>query len=235
MSGPKKDTYANFKAEADKTIFMNIQFTEEMKENVRMKVKHSNKRSQASLNKFWLSFTAIAAVAVISIVSLSTMFAGNERSDLNKSRTNEMSTLSSKESENSNLIAGAPEIKVWEINSLSEVKQLFPGVILPTYNAESFQQKTIKLSGENENEPNSVIFTFALKDKSYIVTVEKDDDQLKPVGLEHVDINGLTGYLSSEDNGQEITEIHFYTAGYHYMINGLISSEEALKIARSFK
>lgn len=54
----------------------------------------------------------------------------------------------------------------------------------------------------------------------------------EPLNYEEIDINGMTGYLKKEGIDAELIWRH---KGFQYMIGGLISSKEAVKIARTFK
>lgn len=77
-------------------------------------------------------------------------------------------------------------------------------------------------------------YTYA--ERSYLAIVEKTLFEFEPQGFELVNINGAEGFLKTEGSAESVnTELQWYVGDYHYMVSGLLSAEEAVKVAKSFK
>ncbi len=125
--------------------------------------------------------------------------------------------------------------EILELNSMEEAREVYgDDLMLPTYVPEDFQLDRIHVLNGNMEQADKLILTFTSLEESYSVMVERTELQNKPLGTELVDINGLEGYLKKETPEQLDVELNWFTNDSHYIINGIISSTEALKIARSF-
>jgi hypothetical protein len=62
--------------------------------------------------------------------------------------------------------------------------------------------------------------------------IEREIFKNKPLGFEEVELSGVTSY---KRKGETDAELEWNQKGYHYMVGGLITNEEAIKIAESFK
>ncbi len=238
MTNSDKDILNRLKQEADQSLFENIDFHSELKEKVRKNVKHSKRSKDVHfLINLIRKNRVFSTTAVVTIIFLSlwstTLFRDSIGGVLKTEEpgNSNFSTFQSGDS-NTNWISDPNEIKSWELKTKVEVKELFGDVLLPNYTPENYILDSIHINGPKKEK---VIFTYIFKERSYLVIIEKKTVQNKPIGYEIVEINGTNAYLKTEESAENmLTELYWYSGDYHYMINGLISSEEAVKVAKSF-
>jgi hypothetical protein len=242
MTDPKIDMRKLFQKELDKTLFDSLEFHSVLKEEVRNKLKtdHISKMNQPWLTPIWKKwlFSTLAAAAVICLFFLSTwMISGDDTNQSDpKTVTNDPANILRSDGDNSNLISGPNEMKSWDLVSENEAKQSFGNDLqLPMYIPMNFKLDRLHGFGKSREQLNKVIFTYIDGEKSYLVIMERSGRNEIPLGFIKVDINGTTGYLKKQDGAENLdAELHWYLNGIHYMVGGLITSQEAIKIALSF-
>jgi hypothetical protein len=222
-----------FVEELDETMFHSLDFHAELKESVRSKAIDESRGGRLVFFKRLLQHRhlgKLSAVAVIFTLFISALLLFDQ-----ETKVPEKSNL--KTLQNNNLIDGQNYKNVREINSLEEARTSFGNsVMLPSYNPDYFTLERIHLLGVGGETDNKLILTYTSGEKVYSVIIEKDIHQMKPLGLETVDINGAEGYLKKEESVEILdAELQWYRDGIHYMVSGLIPSSEAVKIAQSFK
>ncbi|WP_342430863.1 DUF4367 domain-containing protein [Neobacillus sp. FSL H8-0543] len=240
MTNPKDDVKTLFNEEIDETLFKSLDFHAGLKKEVRKKIRKSDKKSQfySIFNRIgkYRVFTYSALAAAIYLVFLSTMLF--QESDSNENQPNPMqeSNFSTFQSEGNESILPTPfKEEIWELNSIEEARDLYGvDLMLPTYVPEDFQLERIHVLNGTKEQVNKLILSFTSIEESYSVMVERTNVQNKPLGTELVDIKGLEGYLKRETPEQLVVELNWFINDSQYTINGIISSAEALKIARSF-
>lgn len=238
MTNPNHDINDIFKEEIDATLFESIDFTSDLKHKVIQKIKPVQKETsmQALLNKIVkrrvASVISAAAILCIAIISVHMQNLKSPTTEENPINSGDVSILM-EEGENTNPIEGKTSIKSWELKTLKEASQLFGNdLLLPAYVPNDFTLERIQASGINMDDPTKLVLTYQSAERSYIVIAEKTVLYYEPLNYEEVDINGMTGYLKKEGVDVELIWSH---KGFQYMVGGLISSEEAIKIASSFK
>jgi hypothetical protein len=106
---------------------------------------------------------------------------------------------------------------------------------------ESFKLDKIYASGVGEHTAAKIVLSYSNGDKSFLVIEEKTEMQNGFDNFKKIDINGTTGYLKpgtagEGDNTDTMdTDPHWFKNETHYSVMGLISEDEAVKIARSMK
>jgi hypothetical protein len=235
MTDPK-DIKKLFSDELDNTLFESLEFNSKMKDEVKRKVT-SNKNSLVSLKRVWekriFPIITIAAIFIISLISIS-LFQQDQDSP-KRVKENEISTFQL-EDDNSNLISGRSTNNVLELKDMSEAKQVFgKDLRFPTYSPESFELERIHGLRNEMNEVSKVILTYHSNELIYSVIIERTELQNIPLGFEVIDINGVRAYLKKVEGDVLDAELHWYINDVHYRVSGLISTEETIKIAQSFK
>jgi hypothetical protein len=218
------------KSELDDTLFESLDFQPMLKNEVKNKIKPIKK--QMWIYKFWNKRVVIPITvgAVISIVFFSTLL--SQPSDSKPTENKKMNTFVT-EGENTNLIKEQRAIKSWDLDSPNELKQwLGKEILVPSYSPKGFRLDRIQVTGTSKDKANKVVFSYFNDDQSYLVMIERETFKNKPLGFESVELTGVTGYLRK---GETDVELEWNQKGYHYMVGGLITSEEAIKIAESFK
>jgi hypothetical protein len=230
VTNPNIDIQNLLKKEMEDTLFESLDFHSGLKDLVKNKIKSSKRKS--ALTYLWKSpsirvviFAAILVLAYSSILTI-------HRSDSTPIKNEKRSTFEKRKG-NPNLISDPNTIKSWSIDSATDVKQWFGNeVLVPTYSVKEFKLDKIQAKGISKEEVNQIVFTYFSNSNSYLVIIKKDSFENKPFGFEKVDLNGVTGYLKTEETN---VELQWNEKGFQYMVGGLITGEEAIKIAKSFK
>ncbi|MFT4416144.1 DUF4367 domain-containing protein [Fredinandcohnia humi] len=231
MTEKHYDVLKKMKQEADDTLFENLVFHEELRQKVKNQIRVGEKKTR--FNKIWLSplFHLVSIAAVLLLVIVTMLIRDSEH----KETLDNQPFLGTPDS---NLIAGQKLMKTWELSTEEEVKKkLGENVRIPTYIPQQFDLESIHATGMSESELNKAVFTFMDMELSFLVIIERRGKiHDKPLGFEQVQINNSEGYLKTErDVETNITELHWYEGEYHYSVNGLLSPEEAIKVAEAFK
>ena len=141
-----------------------------------------------------------------------------------------------------NNILSTKEEKKWAIGTLDDAKIDFGrSFIIPTYIPQDYKLDQINASGFEEEKASKIVISNFSRDQSFIIIQEKTQIESEFDNYEKVDINGTIGLLKSNasidmENEDSInTELHWSKNEIQYSIIGLITKEEAIKIARSMK
>jgi hypothetical protein len=240
MTNPKSDIKELFIEEINDTLFESLDFNIELKEEAKKKI-YANKKIQT---RFWKTrknrvYGLAMGAAVICLMVVSTTIFLNTDSDKSEGKTlkdTNMTTFNG-EAKNDNVILEPTGMKTQELSTENEAKQLFGNdLLLPTYIPSPFVLDRINAKSEGKEKVNKVIFTYTAKDQVYSVMIERSKMNNIPLGFQEVDINGVKGYLKKDESIENSdAELDWYMNDIHYMVNGLITSDEAKKIAQSLK
>ncbi len=227
MKDPNDDLLRGLKEETDQVLFKDLDFHHELKEKVRLETRNLHSKKSNRKRSFF-SIAAIAAVLLLAIVS-STMFLDN---DTNKVQMNTFVG----EQENSNMITESA-LKSFEIGTIEDIKTVFlEEVQIPTYTSMSYKLESIHASGMSQEDINQVVITYQREDQYYSVIIEKAISELEPQGFQLVEISGVKGFIKTEETNDFLnTEVIWDRNGFHYVVNGFLSAEEAVKVAKSFQ
>lgn len=160
------------------------------------------------------------------------------------SDTNIISSVGETESasEDSNINILNAEEKSWAIDTFDDAKRNFGNAFLvPTYIPEDYDIEEITASGLEEGNASKIIINYFLESKSFLIIQEKIQIENELVNYGKVDINGTIGLLkeniliSNKYENTINTELYWSKDGINYSITGLITQEDAIKIARSMK
>ncbi|MET3695751.1 uncharacterized protein DUF4367 [Bacillus oleivorans] len=223
MKEQKHDLRYKFKSEADQALFQSIDFTSKMKEDIRREIDSKKRRWNHPI-----SFLAAAAILCFSLLTFSYFTMSDHAKPENNPKPEEPNTLIGNEDEDIlNPIAG-PERETQELNSPEEAKEVLgEAILLPAYIPKGYSLEHVQTLGEKK-----VIMTYLSGDQSYLIIIENAENQQPFVNYEKVQIQNTTGYLYETEYD---SELHFYADGFHYMISGLISKEEVIKVAEGLQ
>jgi hypothetical protein len=240
MTNPKDDVKRLFTEELDETMFDSLDFHAGLKEEVRKKIRTGEKKSQfrnvfGRMGKFRVfSYSAVAAaIGLVVFTSILFLEKDSNEDQTNMRQESNFSTFQSEE--NASLLPAPSNEEILELNSMEEAREWYgDDLLLPTYVPGNFQLERIHVLSGTQEQAQKLIFTFTSIDASYSVMVERTNKANKPFGTDLVDINGHEGYLKKEAPEQLDVELNWFVNDSQYVINGILSSTEALKIARSF-
>jgi hypothetical protein len=225
MKDPKDDYLKGLKEETDQVLFKDLDFHHELKEKVRLQTRNLPPKKFGRKKSFF-PIATIAAVLLLAIVS-TTMFLNNDTTNV------QMNTLVG-EQENSNTESA---LKSFEVDTIENIKTFFSEEVqIPTYISTSYKLESIYASGMSQEEINQVVITYQREGQYYSVIIENSISELEPQGFQHVDINGEKGFIKTEETNDFLnTEVIWDRNGFHYVVNGFLSTEEAIKVAKSFQ
>lgn len=124
-----------------------------------------------------------------------------------------------------------------QLASLEEAKKYLDGAVLvPSYVPKGFELQGIQAISSKSDEVMTISIFYAKGDKSLVITIEKDGMFKDFSSYSDADINGTPAHLKSlKDVGQENAEIRWFVSNVLYTVEGTLSEDEALKVARSLK
>lgn len=129
-----------------------------------------------------------------------------------------------------------------KIETLAEAERLFGTNFLnPAFVPENFMLDNIFAYRNEKETTDKIILTYLSGDQAFLIIEEKGDDQNGFANYKPVDINGVGGYLKSEpsegsnNENNPDTELHWVKSGIHYSVTGMISENNALKVAKSME
>ena len=212
----------DFKNIAD-DIMKDVKVDEDLKKKTLQKCLKKNYRP---INKVLI--VAACFLLIIGIANISHILPLKNQENLDITPENNlMMSVDDTESipENSgNNILNAEEEKSWVIDTLDNAKGDFESTfIIPTYIPEDYE------------------LDYFSGDKSFMIIQEKGQVENKFANYEEFDINGTIGFLNKnistegENEDSMNIELHWFKDEVHYLISGLITQEDAIKIARSMK
>lgn len=230
----------DFKNIAD-DIMKDIKVDEDLKKKTLNKCLKKKKRP---INKVLI--VAASFLLIIGIANISNILPLKNQEDQDITPENNLmmsvdNTESTPESSGNNIL-NAEEEKSWGIDTLDNAKIDFESTfIIPTYIPQDYELEKINAYGSEEGKAYKIILNYFLEDKSFMIIQEKGQMENEFVNYEEIDINGAIGFLNkniSEDRKNEDSmniELHWFKNEVHYLINGLITQEDAIKVARSMK
>ncbi|WML44190.1 DUF4367 domain-containing protein [Neobacillus sp. PS3-40] len=233
MTNPKNELKTQLNKEFDLVLFESLDFHLELKGRVRENIKFNKKQTGLKNKTTNRMIRAIIFAAVICLFLPSSITIRDSDIYQTSNQGSKMDTLL-KSDRNTKLIMEPDTIKSWDLKKESDALESLGGnLVLPTYIPNNFKPERLRVLGTSKEQADKAIFTYVSGSQSYLIIVEKSSIQTKPVGYIEVDLNGVTGYLKSVENNE--AELQWVQNGFRYTINGLISAEEVVKIARSRK
>lgn len=143
---------------------------------------------------------------------------------------------------NANISIYGDTVKKWFPETVNKAKENFGSYFLtPEYIPQNYQLEKISASGAEESMASKIILSYFAGEQSFMIIEEKTEMPIGFSNFEQININGTTGLLKpsgsigSENEGSMDTELHWFKDGVHYSVAGLITQEEAIKVARSMK
>lgn len=230
----------DFKNIAD-DIMKDVKVDEDLKKKTLQKCLKKNYRP---INKVLI--VAACFLLIIGIANISHILPLKNQENLDITPENNlMMSVDDTESipENSgNNILNAEEEKSWVIDTLDNAKGDFESTfIIPTYIPEDYELEKINAYGFEEGKAYKIILNYFSGDKSFMIIQEKGQVENKFANYEEFDINGTIGFLNKnistegENEDSMNIELHWFKDEVHYLISGLITQEDAIKVARSMK
>lgn len=233
MKNSKNDLGHLFKSEADEALFKEIEFTSKMKQEIRKKIQQESSppflvRLRGFKRKSFYGALVVAGLASVLWISSTLLHISNDP-EVEETVPN----LFTDENEGVNNPIDGTQSQYWEVASMEEAEELMgEDLLLPTYNPKHFTIDRIHLLGDEKSDPDKIIFTYVSGEKSYLIIIEPSENQLGYPNFEKIDINGTTGYLTGTEND---SEIYLIVDELQYMIGGLISKEDAIKVAEGLQ
>lgn len=124
----------------------------------------------------------------------------------------------------------------WQPESLDEAGHSFgEGFLMPSHIPEGYGLSGIHASGKEMGQADMIILSYSSDERLIDITEEKTEMTGDFSGFEEVDINGVRGYVMSDNYGAETyyTQLFWTDDGIMYTISGALTREEAIEIARS--
>jgi len=122
------------------------------------------------------------------------------------------------------------------LKNIEEAKEYLDGAVLtPSYIPDGFKLDTIKAVGSNSVIVDSIYLAYTFEDRTFVISMEKDREWKDFSSYMDVDINGVNGHIKSSDSDQELTELRWFKDNVLYSIEGSLSREQAVLIAKSLK
>lgn len=222
----------DFRRIADEAM-CDINVTEEMMNEVLRK--GASKRRRTGMPMFRLAAAAACGVLVFGILHFTGILKPKEISIQQDDQSGIYSaTANQPESTGTNdSMLIEPRITQQLPDSPQEAGRSFgEGFLIPSYIPEGFKPVDIYASGTAEGKTDSVVLNYSDGDRSFLITEQRATEAGEFPGFEVIDINGTTGYVSSQE---QFTEVYWYAEGVRYSVSGMLAREDAIETARSME
>jgi hypothetical protein len=234
----------HYKLEVDEILFVDLDFDDQLREQVRRHIQPELKRSFSrdlfgQARKNW-TYSAIAAVIAVVLLMATPLMQDMLQSFSSETAQEINSNIDAVDVTPKPLMVDtnpSPSIKSWSVKTFEEAEKWFgQGMLVPSYLPGNFILYQINASGIKQDTAMKVIFTYSSDDQFFSIIEDKNQNIMPNtfIGYEAVDINGIKGYVKS-DAGALDTELQWTVDGVQYMISGQISKEEVIRMAKSLK
>jgi uncharacterized protein (DUF736 family) len=234
------DSLKDFKNAADE-IMNDITVSNELKKKTLIKCRENNKR------KFIKTSLIPAACLGIILITVSiwglrfkTQLPGNEISKNNTQNANLMlapENSTQQAAPDVEMTAPSGEVVTREFKTIEEGKEyLEVNVLAPDFLPKGFKLKGIQGISNDNNKIRNLWLEYVSGDHTFVISVERNRVWDSFEGYRDVDINGITGHIISyKDSSIESAELRWFLGKDLYTIEGAISEDMALKVAKSLK
>lgn len=232
-----------YKVEADEILFDNLNFDARMKERVLRSIQTEHKlsvwkkRFGQGRRKWIYSITTAGFVVIVFLSIIPNPGDWSKPSTLGNNEENPSVMHKVDDPSDTPIDDGTipPTGQSWSLQTPEEAKERFgQGMLVPSYAPDNFTLRRIDAAGTEQAMAVKIIFTYASEDRSYMVIEDKRISPTVFAGYESVDINGIEGYVKSDETASD-TELRWSADGVQYMIIGNITKEEIVKVARSLQ
>jgi hypothetical protein len=121
------------------------------------------------------------------------------------------------------------------VGTYAEAKELFDELKVPSKLPSGFRPDRLAVLETAGGEVSKTIFTYTSDSSSFILMAERSELISGYEGYEQADINGIMGYIRSNDTALPDTELYWTDNGVKYSIIGSITGNDALNIASSMR
>jgi hypothetical protein len=202
------------------------------------------KKNKPSLIKTPLLPAACIVILIVSVISWRLIYNGTEpnkqiskdnNQDINIMKTPENNTLPLP-NDSKQTVPQRTTVSV-ELKNLAEAKSYIRGKnIEAAYIPKGFQLTMLQGVSYDNDARRSLWIQYTLNESSFVISIE-DESQWKSVeGYKDLDVNGATGHMKHfKDGNTELAELRWFVDKDMYTVEGNLSEEEALKVAKALK
>ncbi|MEG0771755.1 DUF4367 domain-containing protein [Clostridium sp.] len=234
------DNQKNFKSLAD-DIMKDIKVSEELKERTLIKCRES--KSKRFIKTPLVPATCFGVVLLLIFIWGRSVKPWNTNDEIGKNNIENANVMLAPDNSTTEAHEGGEEIILpgpivsSDIKTLDEAKKyLEVNVLEPAYLPNGFKLKEIHGVSNNDTETRNLWIEYFAQDKILVISVEGNTMWKSTEEYRIVDINGIKGYIKSfRNNLNESAELRWFIGERLYTIEGTISEEEAIKVARSLK
>ncbi|MDV4151315.1 DUF4367 domain-containing protein [Clostridium sp. AL.422] len=223
----------DFKNIAD-DIMSDIKVSEDLKK--RTLEKYASKKR---IYNYKLLIAAASFILILGITNISHNLTLRNQEGQDQTSENNINILSTEGAESipedsvDNVKNYSEEVKEWVMENIDEAKNGFGSFfIIPTYIPEGYKLDVVSALGIDQSNVYKITLNYLAENKSFIFIQEKNRTLSEYINYEKIDINGSSGLLKIDGMN---TELNWSNNGIYYSIQGLITEEDAIKIARSMK
>lgn len=144
--------------------------------------------------------------------------------------------------EDSTFLPGGQVLKSWNVEAMEDVKKYWEGAALtPSYIPQNYKLKEIIAAGITTSDVISIMMEFESEGRTFSITEDKGVTKKVNSGNgREVDISGVQALVDSvkfDNAGTTIysTTVRWYKGDFMYAVQGSISEDEAIKVAKLLK
>jgi hypothetical protein len=222
----------SYKSEADEVLFQDLNFDPRMKDKI-LRSLHPPLKQKAPGGWFnhnrmkWIygSMTAAAAIVVLFIALPMVNYPPSSSAPPIINSATPLTTFVDGPS--------PAQMKKWKLPNVTEAKAVYgEGLYLPSYTPDAYVNDNIDAYGTANDVVSKVVFSYTTENSSYDLVVEKKGSLEAVVNDEKIQINGVTGYIHSDEIG---TTLFWVLDDSLYSIIGMLPREEAIRVAQSIQ
>jgi hypothetical protein len=248
MNNSDVDVRQQFKAEADEFLFAHLQFDSRMKAQVMHRVLADQKLPlrKGSPQRSWRKwiYGTISAAAIMGFLLFSSPLLDDEIAlpDIPGQVTplngpiNDAPTILKGDPVTPLITNGQddPVMQNWLMKSTDEASKWFgEDIAAPSYIPSPFGLDAIHATGQEEGIATEVTMSYVSGNQSFAFSQRKQDKASEFLDYKTIDIHGIDGFMKVDTSN--IIEIQWFADRIQYTVVGMISEDEALRVARSIQ
>jgi hypothetical protein len=256
MNESDQDVLRQYKTEADESLFENLHFDFRMKEQVMQRVLAEQKQLtfKKQFHRNWRKwiYSMMVAAAITGFILVATPLLEDDIAQ--PPVQGEITPLSDPPEDIPMILKGDsvgpmvdngqtdPAMQTWLLETTEEARMWFgDSMALPSYTPAAFELDTIHATGHEEGIAAQVTFSYVSENRSFVFSQQKQNKATEFHDFETIDINGIDGFLTTSTSNSEetefnvVTEIQWFEDEIQFTVVGLISEDEALRVARSIQ
>lgn len=215
----------SFRQEADRTLFMKLELSDEMKRNIRRQASAVTAARRPVLPRTWITGAVALAAAIMIITGFPMLQHPAVPAPSEQTAEPAPSTITGE------VGSELSSLTTTTLGSVDEAKSAFgDGLLVPAALPSGFKLSEIVAAGVKGEPARDVIFTYASGQGTFTFVSSRMAAAFPQDLFTAAKVGGADGFVFEQP---ELVELYWMKDGIQYSIVGNLSAEEAMKAAES--